>query len=301
MTEIITGKEQECALCPRECHINRNERLGYCRVGNDVMVARAALHMWEEPCISGEEGSGTIFFSGCNMQCVFCQNRDIANGKIGKAISIERLAEIMLQLQDKRANNINLVTPSHYINQIADAIILAKDMGLKIPILYNTSSYEKVEALKKLEGLIDIYLPDCKYYDDELAMKYSKAPGYHQISMDAIREMLRQTGPCVFDEKGMILRGVIARHLVLPGHTKDSKAVIKSLSENFGSDIYISIMSQYTPLGCDHIPELNRRITSREYNKVLDYAIELGIDNGFFQDMDVAEESFIPDFNYEGV
>lgn len=296
------NNKELCNQCPRECKVDRTEAVGYCQVGDKIRVARAALHMWEEPCISGGEGSGAIFFSGCNMQCVFCQNRDIACGSTGKDISEERLCEIMLELQDKKANNINLVTPTHYVKQIAGAIIKAKNNGLTIPIVYNSSSYEKTDTLKELNGLVDVYLPDCKYFDDELAVKYSRAPGYHNISLKAIDEMLRQTGKCSFDENGLIKSGVIIRHLVLPGHTKDSKAVIKSLWERYGHDVYLSIMSQYTPLeNVKNYPELNRRITVREYNKVLDYAIELGVVNGFFQDMDVAKESFIPEFNLEGV
>lgn len=302
MTESDIKCNAICTLCPRNCGVNRKEKSGYCKVTDTIKVARAALHMWEEPCISGDEGSGAIFFSGCNMQCVFCQNKKIADGTVGKEIKLERLSSIMIELQNKHANNINLVTPSHYVNQIIEAVELAKRNGLNIPIIYNTSSYEKVETLRKLEGIVDVYLPDCKYYDEELAVNFSHAPGYHDISMDAIAEMVRQTGKCSFDNEGKIKKGVIVRHLVLPGHTKDSKAVIKALWERFGEDVYLSIMSQYTPLtNNEKYPELNRRITVREYNKVVDYAIELGITGGFFQDMDVAEDSFIPDFNLEGV
>ena len=291
-----------CRDCPRECGVDRNNSIGYCKTGNNLLVARAALHMWEEPCVSGENGSGAIFFSGCNMQCVFCQNRDIATAEKGRQITVSRLAEIMCELQQKGANNINLVTPSHYVNQIIRAIELARTNGMELPIVYNTSSYEKVETLKKLEGYVDVYLPDCKYYDDNLAVTFSRAPGYNKIAMDAITEMRRQVGTVSFDSNGIIQKGVIVRHLVLPGHTKDSMQVIKGLWESFGHDIYISIMSQYTPLKhVEGYQELNRRITAREYNKVVDYALELGIENGFFQDMDVAMESFIPSFDGEGV
>ena len=298
----MVNANELCNDCPRRCNVDRNIHKGYCRSGNTVKVARAALHMWEEPCISGKNGSGAIFFSGCNMQCVFCQNKDIASGEIGKEITIERLAQIMIELQDKNANNINLVTPSHYVNQIVEAIKLAKRDGLSIPIVYNTSAYETAENLKKLEGLVDVYLPDCKYYDDELAVSYSKAPEYHSISLKVIAEMLRQTGKVVFDEDNIIKKGVIVRHMVMPGHTKDSKSVIKAIFEEFGADVYVSIMSQYTPLKqVENYPELNRRITTREYDKVLSYALDIGLVNGFFQDMDVAEESFIPLFDLEGV
>lgn len=291
-----------CIDCPRKCGVDRDYSLGYCRSSNVLKVARAALHMWEEPCVSGTEGSGAIFFSGCNMQCVFCQNKEIAHAENGKEITVNRLAKIMLELQEKGANNINLVTPSHYVNQILPAIDIARANGLGLPIVYNSSSYECVDTIKKLEGYVDVYLPDCKYYDDNLARNYSKAPNYHSISIKAIAEMVRQTGKVSFDSRGIIVKGVIVRHLVLPGHTKDSIAVLKSLYENFGSEVYISIMSQYTPLKhIEEYPQLNRRITAREYNKVVDFAVETGIENGFIQEMDVASESFIPRFDCEGV
>lgn len=292
----------KCNECPRQCNIDRTTGSGFCKVSNRVMVARAALHFWEEPCISGEEGSGAVFFSGCNMQCVFCQNRPIATGTVGRYISEDRLAEIFLELQKKGANNINLVTPSHYVNQIIAALTNAKNIGLSIPIVYNTSAYEKAETIKKLDGYIDVYLPDCKYYDNTLAIKYSKAPDYHDICLKAIEEMLEQVGEVSFDERGMINRGVVVRHLVLPGHTIDSKNVLKSLYEHFGNSIYISVMNQYTPLlQTEEYPELMRRVTAREYRKVLDYALGLGFENGFMQEGNVAKESFIPDFDLEGV
>lgn len=286
----------KCNLCPRRCNIDRAVNKGFCGSSNEIRIARAALHMWEEPCISGFEGSGAIFFSGCNMKCIFCQNSDISCGGVGKAISVNELADIMLKLQSDGANNINLVTPSHYVNQITEALILAKESGLHIPIVYNTSSYEEVDTIKKLDGLVDVYLPDCKYFDDDLAARYSKAPGYFAIAIKAIDEMLRQTGSCNFDENGMIRKGVIVRHLVLPGHTKDSQNVIKRLLERYGNDIYISVMSQYTPLKEHEYANLNRRLTKREYMKVVDFAIDEGLVNGFMQQMDVAKESFIPPF-----
>lgn len=291
-----------CNACPRQCNIDRSEHTGFCGVSDNIRVARAALHFWEEPCISGSEGSGAVFFSGCNLQCVFCQNREISRGKVGKDISAERLCEIFFELQEQGANNINLVTPSHYVNQITKAVEKARARGLSIPFVYNSSAYENVETLKRLEGYIDVYLPDCKYYDDELAVRYSKAPGYWNTALAAIEEMLRQRGKTVFDERGMITSGVIVRHLVLPGHTLDSKNVIRSLHERFKDDIYISVMNQFTPLGgLENYPELNRRVTPREYKKVLDYAIEIGIVNGFMQEGNVAKESFIPAFDLEGV
>ena len=292
----------KCNLCPRQCNIDREKRTGFCGVSGKIRVARAALHFWEEPCISGEEGSGAVFFSGCNLQCVFCQNMDISRGKVGQDISGERLSDIFLELQDKGANNINLVTPSHYVKQIIPALISARENGLRIPVVYNSSAYESVETLKLLEGHVDIYLPDCKYFDDELSVRFSKAPGYRDISLAAISEMIRQTGTPQFDERGLLKRGVVVRHLVLPGHVSDSKKVIGMLHDIFKEDIYISIMRQYTPtVHLPEYPELNRKLTKREYKKVLDYAVDIGIVNGFMQEGDVAKESFIPDFNLEGV
>lgn len=288
---------EQCSLCPRGCGANRETgQTGYCGMTADIKIARASLHMWEEPCISGENGSGTVFFTGCPLKCVFCQNRRIAIGSTGKSISVERLAEIFLELQEKKAHNINLVTPTHYVPQIAEALRLAKGKGLHIPVVYNTGSYERVETLKLLEGLVDIWLPDCKYYDGELAKKYSNAPDYFEVAGAAIAEMVHQAGAPVFDGE-LMKRGVIVRHMILPGHTKDSKKVIKYLYETYGADIYISIMNQYTPLPqMEHYPELNRRVTSREYERVVDYAISLGIEQAFIQEGETAKESFIPDF-----
>lgn len=297
----MENKKEICSLCPRECNVDRdNGKTGYCGVGNTVKIARAALHMWEEPCISGSEGSGTVFFSGCNLGCVYCQNRDISRGQRGKEITIEELAEIFLKLQSEGANNINLVTPSHYVNQIIRALDIARLDGLKLPIVYNTGSYEKVETLKKLEGYVDIYLPDCKYYDSERAKKYSNAPDYFETAIKAIEEMHSQVGSPEFDENGIMKKGIIVRHLILPGGTKDSKKIIKYAYDRFGDDIYLSIMSQYTPMGSsvmEKYPELNRKITKREYERVIEYALNLGIENAFIQEGDVAEESFIPDWN----
>lgn len=292
----------KCNSCPRQCNIDRDSAVGFCGVSGKIRVARAALHFWEEPCISGTEGSGAVFFSGCNLQCIFCQNREISRGKVGKDISCSRLAEIFVELQKQGANNINLVTPSHYVNQIIPAIIFSREMGLSVPVVYNSSAYESVETLKKLEGYIDVYLPDCKYWDEELAVKFSRAPAYRDISFAAIGEMLRQTGKAEFDENGLIKKGVIVRHLVLPGHVNDSKKVIGQLYDTFGDDIYISIMNQYTPLAdLPDYPELNRKLTGREYKKILDYALDIGIENGFMQEGDVAKESFVPSFDLEGV
>lgn len=292
-----------CTLCPRECGVDRLAgKKGYCRADGRLMVARAALHMWEEPCISGEEGSGAVFFSGCSMGCIFCQNQEIAAGRAGKIISEERLTEIFLNLQDKRANNINLVTAGHYVPQVAEAIRAAKEQGLRIPIVYNSSGYEKTETLKMLTGLVDVYLPDFKYMDSKIAKAYSNAPDYAQVAKQALSEMVRQVGKVQLDERGMMSKGVIVRHLLLPGHLEDSKKVIRYLYETYGDAIYISMMNQYTPMprvAKDAL--LSRRVKKREYEALLDYAISLGVENGFFQEGETAKESFIPEFDCEGV
>ncbi len=293
----------KCTLCPRDCDVDRTIGLGVCQVGNIVKLARAALHYWEEPCISGENGSGAVFFSGCPLHCVFCQNEEISHGKVGKEITIERLSEIYLELQEKGANNINLVTGTHYIPAIVKSVTRAKAMGLTIPIIYNTSGYEKVESLKLLEGIVDVYLPDFKYMDEELAGRYSRALDYPSVVKAAIKEMVRQAGAPAFDDKGFIKSGVIVRQLLLPGHVKDAKAILDYLYGTYGDDIYISLMSQYTPMPhiADKYPELNRRVTKREYDTYLGYALDLGVTNAFIQDRKVAKESFIPDFNGEGI
>ncbi len=287
--------------------MNRSEgEKGFCGCDDKLYVARAALHMWEEPCISGENGSGTVFFSGCPLKCVFCQNGSIANVSVGKEITIERLANIFMELQEKGANNINLVTPTHYVRHIVEALKLAKREGLNIPIVYNTGGYEKIETLKLLEGFVDIYLPDMKYYSSEPALKYSKAKDYFQVASKALEEMYRQVGRPQFDEAtGMMKKGVIVRHLVLPGNVEDSKKVIKYLFVKYGNNIFMSIMSQYTPMESLRLSgkcvELHEKLDYIEYDKLIDYAIELGVENAFIQEDDVATESFIPDFNCEGV
>lgn len=298
-------KREKCMQCPRNCGKERvtgeRETYGFCQVGTAPRVARAALHFWEEPCISGEEGSGTVFFSGCNLRCVYCQNTEIARGVRGKEITVKRLAEIFLELQAKGANNINLVTPSHYYMEIRQALELVKE-ELIIPVIANTSSYDSVAMLKEMEGLVDIYLADYKYVDKKLAEKYSHAADYPVVAAEALKEMFRQVGEPVFDADGRMKRGMIVRHLLLPGCTEDSKKVLRFLYETFGDAILISIMNQYTPL--PHVagfPELNRRITEEEYDEVVDFALELGIENGFIQEGETAEESFIPDFDGEGV
>lgn len=301
--ESILQLLSNCKLCPRNCGADRlSGQAGYCGEPAEIFAARAALHMWEEPCLVGDTGSGTVFFSGCNLKCVFCQNHNIAVGQTGRPIPISRLSEIFLELQEKGAANINLVTPTHYIPQICLALKSAKEKGLHLPIVYNTSGYEKAESLHLLDGLIDIYLPDFKYFSSELSSKYSFASDYFQHACLALAEMYRQTGPCRFDSQGMLKQGIIVRHLLLPGQTKDSKKILHYLHDTYGDNIWISIMNQYTPLShVSAIPELNRRVTEAEYNRVVDYAIRLGITNAFIQEGDTAEESFIPPFDLEGI
>ena len=296
----------KCDLCPRKCLVDRKKgEKGICGQTENLKVARAALHFWEEPCISGDAGSGAVFFSGCPLHCVFCQNENIANGTVGKEISLERLVDIFLELQEKEANNINLVTPGHFVPQIVKALDQARREGLTLPVVYNTSSYETVDTIKMLEGYVDIYLPDFKYMSPVLSKKYSHAPDYAQVAKAAIAEMVRQTGKAVFvngDEDNLILRGTIVRHLTLPGCMEDSMQILKYLHETYGDTIYISIMNQFTPLSnLEKYPELNRKITDEEYETLVDYAIDIGIENGFIQEGDTAEESFIPAFDCEGV
>lgn len=296
-TEYTAQKTDKCSLCPRDCHVDRAERKGYCGERAVLRVARASLHMWEEPCISGTAGSGTVFFSGCPLKCVFCQNRAIASGNKGKELTVPQLSELFLLLQDKGAHNINLVTPTHFVPQIAAALREAKTKGLTLPVVYNTSGYEKVTTLQMLDGLIDIYLPDLKYCSSEISSRYSNAPDYFNHASPTIGEMVRQIGRPVFDGE-LMKRGVIVRHMVLPGHTGDSKAVIKYLHDTYGDDICLSILNQYTPpADMRNFPEIGRRVTPREYGKVVDYAIETGVGNAWIQEGKTAEESFIPDFD----
>lgn len=301
--EEVDAYLSDCTLCPRNCHVDRTSgHRGFCGQGSVPKAARAALHFWEEPCISGSTGSGTVFFSGCNLQCVFCQNHNIALGNVGKELSAKRLADIFLELQDKKAANINLVTPSHFIPVIAVSLETARSQGLSIPIVYNTGSYEKVSSLRLLDGLVDIYLPDLKYFSHELSATYSHASDYFEIATAAIAEMYRQVGPPIFDTEGMMKKGMIVRHLLLPGQTGDSKKILRYLYETYGDNIYISIMNQYTPL--DHvseIPELNRQVTEEEYYRVVKFAGQIGVQNGFIQEGETAMESFIPPFDCEGI
>ena len=295
---------ENCRLCPRQCGVNRRAgEKGFCgAVGEKVRVARAALHFWEEPCISGERGSGTVFFSWCTMRCVFCQNREIRSGEAGADITIERLADIFLEQQGRGAHNINLVTPTHYLPQIILALEMARERGLTLPVVYNTSGYERAEMLRLLEGVVDVWLPDFKYLTDALAKEYSGAPGYSETALAALDEMGRQAGEPQFDDDGMMTRGVIIRHLCLPGHLEESRQVVKTLFERYGNTVYYSLMNQYTPPSQKlRWPNLNERFPGKDYDQLIDFAVDLGLENGFVQEEGTAEESFIPAFDLSGV
>lgn len=315
-----------CNLCPRECGARRDRgQMGYCLSDDRIFVARAALHMWEEPCISGEKGSGAVFFTGCNLRCVYCQNYEIAGKRlpigsgasmghsmpmenkteIGKQVSVRKLGEIFLRLQEKGAANINLVTPDHHVTAIAQAVLEAKQNGLVIPVVYNGSGYEKREVIRNLSGIIDIFLTDFKYMDGEIARRYSFAPDYPEVAKAALSEMVKAAGRPVFDREGMMQRGVIVRHLLLPGHKKNAKQVISYVYETYKDDVFLSLMNQYTPFervkGNPDLGSLGRKVTKREYEDVVDHAIGLGVRNAFIQEGDTARESFIPAFDGEGV
>ena len=294
---------EKCSLCPRMCGTDRAAgQKGFCGGGNLVRVARAALHYWEEPCISGESGSGTVFFSGCTMRCVFCQNKEISRGEAGKEITIERLAEIYLELAAKGANNINLVTPMHYAPQITAALDIARKNGLTLPIVWNTGGWERRESIAAVRDYADIWLSDFKYFDSSLGESLSKAPNYFSVAAAALDQMVKQTCEPVFDENDMMRRGVIVRHLMLPGHLDDTKNVLRFLYENYRDSIWISIMNQYTPMCSDpRFPELSRTVSDEEYNEAIDFACELGIENAFVQEGGTVGESFIPPFDLSGV
>jgi len=296
--------ENGCSLCPRKCMAIRTDKSSraYCRAGADIIAARASLHLWEEPCLSGNRGSGTIFFSGCQLNCIFCQNSEISHNAKGKSISPERLSEIFFELKEAGAHNINLVSPTPYIPHIIKAVTLAKNQGFGLPIVYNSSGYERAESLQLLDGLIDIYLPDFKYMSAKLAKKYSGAKDYPDVAKVAICEMVKQQPMCVFDKNGMLKKGVIVRHLVLPGCIGDSKEIIKYLYSEYGDKIYFSIMSQYTPHGeLSPYPELARKLSIEEYESTVSFAQDTGITQGFIQDGEAAEESFIPAFDFRGI
>ena len=290
---------ESCMLCPRNCKVNRHKSVGFCGASDKVKLAYYSLHQWEEPIISGENGSGTVFFSNCNLRCLFFQNKKISTdwNSYGKEISNDKLKEIFLKLQDLGAHNINLVTPTHYVPQIIDVLKEVKNKNLKIPVVYNTSSYENVSTIESLKGLIDIYLADLKYFDDELGNKYSKCNDYFKYASLAIGEMYKQTGKFQIKDN-LLVSGLVVRVLVLPGHVDDSKKIIKYLYDTYKDNIIISIMNQYTPVcKINDFPNLNRKLTDEEYDEVIDYACSLGIENAFVQEGETQSESFIPDFD----
>lgn len=294
---------KKCRLCPHYCGVDRSSgELGYCKSGKDMLIARYSLHKWEEPCISGKNGSGTIFFTGCNLGCIYCQNYDISILRKGKIVSVNQFSDMCIELQNKGASNINLVTGVMYIPLIVKGIKLARKKGLHIPVVYNSSGYESIEGLKLLDGIVDIYLPDFKYYSDKLSLKYSKVSDYFKYTSIAIDEMYRQVGKCIFDENGNLKSGVIVRNLLLPDCVSDSKNVISYLYNKYKDNIYISIMNQYTPINKLNIDELDRCVLDKEYNEIIDYAYDIGVRNAYVQDGMTQSREFIPDFNeFRGV
>ena len=290
----------KCNLCPRNCSVNRYKTVGFCKAKAKIKVALASVHMWEEPCISGENGSGTIFFSHCNMGCIYCQNYKISKG-YGKEISVKRFKEICLELQSKNVNNINLVTPTHYTPLIKKGLLKAKEEGLTIPIVYNTSSYENVDTIKMMNNIVDIYLADLKYYDDTYARKYSNAPNYFNYATMAIDEMYKQVGKPKFDKKGIMKKGLIVRVLLLPNRVEDAKKIIKYLHDKYDDNIFISIMNQYTPVKKLKYDELNRKVQDSEYDELINYACDIGVVNAYIQEGETQKESFIPNFNKTGI
>lgn len=288
----------ECKVCPHNCKVNRiNNEMGRCRASANVKIALASLHYYEEPCISGEKGSGTVFFSNCNMNCKFCQNYEISAEGKGKNITIEELADTFLDLQKKGANNINLVTPTIYSYQIIEAIKIARSKELKIPIIYNSNGYESINTLKKLEGYIDVYLPDLKYYYDDIAIKYSGVKNYFKVATEAIKEMYRQVGAPKLNENGIIQKGLIIRHLILPNNIENSKKVLSWIKNNIDSSVYVSIMAQYFPCyKAKNINELNRKLTIEEYEEIENFVYELDITNGYMQELGGNEEQYVPNF-----
>lgn len=288
-----------CVLCPRECKAHRTSgKSGFCGADDRIKVARSALHFWEEPCISGDSGSGTVFFSHCTLKCVYCQNYKISTENQGRFVTENELCDMFLDLEKQGALNINLVTPTHYVPGIIEALKMAKEKGLSLPVVYNTSGYEKIETLELLRGFVDVFLPDFKYFNENFAQKYSGAKDYPEVCTKAISKMFELVGKCEFDDNGIIKKGVIVRHLMLPGLEEDTKKILEYLHKTYGDDIFISIMSQYTPLLTlpKEFPELSTSIDMAVYDKVLDFAVELGIENAFIQEGESASESFIPEF-----
>ena len=292
---------KKCTLCPRECQINRTKKeKGICGASNKMKIARYSLHLWEEPVLSGMNGSGTIFFSHCNLKCIYCQNYQISEKNIGYEITTDEFADICLELQERGAHNINLVTPTHYVLQIIEGLLIAKKRGLKLPIVYNTSGYEKKETIQMLNGIVDIYLPDFKYFDEKLARQYSFVSNYFDSITESLQEMVKQVGNLEYDSNHLLKKGVIVRHLCLPGHIEDSKKILKYLHQTYQNKIFISIMNQYTPVR--EIPKfsnLNRTLTEEEYNEIINYACDIGITNAFIQEGETQAISFIPKFYNE--
>lgn len=297
--KLTRGEKMKCNLCPRNCNVNRAVEKGYCGMGEEIVVARAAKHFWEEPPISGTRGSGTVFFSGCNLGCIYCQNYEISHKAKGKIVSEERLGEIFRELENGGVHNINLVNPTHYVHKIRGVLQREKPA---VPVVYNSSGYERVSTLKILDGLVDIYLPDLKYISPERSEKYSDAADYFGFASKALIEMKRQCPENIFDNEGIMQKGMIVRHLVLPQNTNQSIKILEWIKDNLGTDTVVSLMSQYTPCGqADKYKELTRKITKREYEKVVSAAEEMGFKSIFTQDFDSASESFIPDFDFSGV
>lgn len=288
-----------CTLCPHNCKVNRLEgKKGRCKCDNTLKIALASLHMFEEPCISGTNGSGTVFFTNCNLNCIYCQNYEISQGGKGKEITIQTLADIFIKQQEKGAHNINLVTPTMYVYQIIEAIKIARKNGLKIPIIYNSNGYENIETIKMLNGYIDVYLPDLKYYTNELSKKYSNVDNYFEVATNAIKEMYSQVGNAVFDDNAIIQKGVIIRHLVLPNHIQNTKNILKWINENMPKDIYVSVMAQYFPTyKAKNDSLINRKLSKKEYKEVLNYLYSLDLQNGYIQELGSHEEEYVPDFN----
>jgi putative pyruvate formate lyase activating enzyme len=295
-------KLAKCTLCPVKCGADRTKNKGYCGVSDKLIVAKAFLHKWEEPCISGDTGSGTIFFSGCNMHCVFCQNHDISQSYFGKEITIQRLSEIMLELQEQGAANINFVSPTPYALHIIEAVACARKSGLKLPIVYNTNGYERVETIERLKDTVDIFLPDIKYYNDYYAQKYSGAKSYFDTATKAVKSMLAQVGYPSFDSSGIMKKGVLIRHMVMPDLLQDSKSIIRWISEELGHQAYVSLMCQYTPMyKASQYEEINRRLEDWEYEYIVDYFFRQGLENGYVQDYSSATTDYVPSFDLSGV
>jgi putative pyruvate formate lyase activating enzyme len=294
---------ENCNLCPRNCGVNRlNGQIGFCGASENIKLARVSLHHYEEPCISGQNGSGTVFFSNCSLRCVFCQNHQISQKGFGTEVTIKRLAEIFLELQNSNAHNINLVTPTHYVPQIISAINVSKELGLTIPIIYNSSGYENLETIKMLKGYIDVYVPDLKYWNNKYALKYSNAKNYFSYAKVAIEEMFSQVPNVKFNEAGLITKGLIIRHLMLPGLLFDSKKIIDYINNTYKNNVYISIMNQYTPMfHASNYPEINKTLNSDHYDSLIDYALSKGITNGFIQDSGSSSKEFIPAFDLRGI